>query len=62
MCTAKAVREYFQTGGLPSPDTICETDIKPLLGPVGSTSRTEMIDADERLMDVLRRAVRDFMG
>ncbi|KIW55985.1 hypothetical protein PV05_04688 [Exophiala xenobiotica] len=29
LCTAKAVKKYFQTGKMPEPWTLCETDAKP---------------------------------
>lgn len=32
LCVAKVIREYFQTGSLPAPDTVCSTDLKPFLG------------------------------
>ncbi|KZF21501.1 hypothetical protein L228DRAFT_248214 [Xylona heveae TC161] len=32
LCTAKTVRNYFQTGELPSPKTVCDVDARPLLG------------------------------
>ncbi|KAJ0116159.1 hypothetical protein J7T55_005105 [Diaporthe amygdali] len=32
LCTASAVREYFQTGRLPRPGTICQPEVKPFLG------------------------------
>lgn len=32
LCTAKVVREYFQTGRLPEPGTVCQPDTKPFLG------------------------------
>ncbi|KAI9367304.1 TAP-like protein-domain-containing protein [Aspergillus egyptiacus] len=32
ICVSMGVRKYFQTGELPDPGTICEADVKPLLG------------------------------
>lgn len=32
LCTAVAVREYFQTGRLPRPGTVCQPEVKPFLG------------------------------
>ncbi|KAF2766894.1 hypothetical protein EJ03DRAFT_344858 [Teratosphaeria nubilosa] len=32
ICTARAVREYFQTGGLPEEGTVCEADAVPFFG------------------------------
>lgn len=32
LCTAKMVREYFQTGKLPNPGTVCYPEKKPFLG------------------------------
>jgi pimeloyl-ACP methyl ester carboxylesterase len=32
LCTAKVVREYFQTGELPREGTVCEPDFRPFVG------------------------------
>lgn len=32
LCTAKIVRDYFQTGTLPAPGTVCQPEMKPFLG------------------------------
>ena len=32
VCTGRAVREYFQTGILPSQGTICQPEYKPFIG------------------------------
>lgn len=32
LCTAKVIREYFQTCELPQPGTVCQPDKKPFLG------------------------------
>ncbi|OJJ29769.1 hypothetical protein ASPWEDRAFT_177510 [Aspergillus wentii DTO 134E9] len=34
LCIAAAIRKYFQTGELPLYDTICDSDMKPLLGSI----------------------------
>lgn len=55
MCVAKAIRKYFQTGQLPPPDTLCSTDLKPLLGIPNKSAmqHAEAIPADRRLYDAL---------
>ena len=62
ICTAKAVRRYFQTGALPEPGTICEADMKPLLGERPSLKTDEMSVADVELYEALKRLSRDFPG
>ncbi|KAL2867640.1 putative proteinase [Aspergillus lucknowensis] len=32
LCVSKAIRKYFQTGELPAAGTVCDADLKPLLG------------------------------
>ncbi|KAL3469938.1 TAP-like protein-domain-containing protein [Aspergillus californicus] len=32
ICVSKKIRKYFQTGELPDPGTVCNADLKPLLG------------------------------
>jgi pimeloyl-ACP methyl ester carboxylesterase len=32
LCTAKAVKEYFQTGKLPREGSVCEPEVKPFVG------------------------------
>ncbi|PWY86662.1 proteinase [Aspergillus heteromorphus CBS 117.55] len=52
VCVHKAIRTYFQTGELPPPDTVCEGDIKPLLG-VQARTGTVRSAGDQRLYEVL---------
>ncbi|EXJ91001.1 hypothetical protein A1O1_04108 [Capronia coronata CBS 617.96] len=43
LCTAKAIRRYFQTGVMPDNGTLCQPDIKPFELPrVGSTGAEAM--------------------
>jgi hypothetical protein len=32
ICVAKSIRHYFQTGTLPAVGTLCQADLKPLVG------------------------------
>ena len=50
LCTARYVRQYFQTGELPQNGAICEPEWRPFLGGV----KHEGLDDDARLLDVLR--------
>ena len=36
LCTAKAVRAYFQTGRLPREGSVCEANVRPFLGCLGA--------------------------
>ncbi|KAI9730869.1 MAG: hypothetical protein M1834_005587 [Cirrosporium novae-zelandiae] len=61
LCTAKAIRAYFQTGQLPARGTICEADVKPLLGAVPSFGEKKMLRGDERtLLEAVEKAVGNF--
>ncbi|OQE84748.1 hypothetical protein PENNAL_c0026G05925 [Penicillium nalgiovense] len=58
-CVAKAIRHYFQTGKLPVAGTLCEADLKPL---VGSPHRHATISqsfspADRKLFEALMAEV-----
>ncbi|KAK8124076.1 TAP-like protein-domain-containing protein [Apiospora kogelbergensis] len=37
-CSANAIREYFRTGKLPEPGTVCEVDDKQIFKPVNSST------------------------
>lgn len=52
LCTAKAVRAYFQTGELPPLGTVCESDKKPFLGCVRAGG-CEFEGADAELWEAL---------
>lgn len=52
LCTAKAVRRYFQTGVLPAVGARCDVDAKPFQ-PVVVTRQEEMSAADIELLDAL---------
>ncbi|KAJ5858981.1 putative hydrolase [Penicillium chrysogenum] len=59
ICVAKVIRHYFQTGKLPVAGTLCEADLKPL---VGSPHRHAMISqssspADRKLFEALMAEV-----
>ncbi|KAL4990736.1 TAP-like protein-domain-containing protein [Aspergillus falconensis] len=32
ICVSQSIRKYFQTGELPAPGTVCDADLKPMLG------------------------------
>lgn len=38
ICTAKVLREYFQTGRLPDAGTTCEPEVRPFIGCTGGSS------------------------
>ncbi|KAF2500930.1 proteinase [Lophium mytilinum] len=59
ICTAKAVRAYFQTGVLPPPNTLCEADVKPFFKDA-SASRT-LEKSDIELLDALIVASKNSM-
>lgn len=52
LCTAKVVREYFQTGTLPVPGTVCQPERKPFLGCVRDGG-CHFEDDDARLWEAL---------
>ncbi|KAJ5641642.1 hypothetical protein N7490_005642 [Penicillium lividum] len=60
MCTAKAIRAYFQAGDLPEMGTLCQADLKPLVGHVDQIPVTiqSMTAADRELFDALMGEVR----
>ncbi|KAJ5386859.1 Peptidase S33 tripeptidyl aminopeptidase-like C-terminal [Penicillium cosmopolitanum] len=53
LCVARAIRNYFQTGALPDAGTICEADLKPLVGaPDGIHSLgRDLSPGDRKLLD-----------
>ncbi|KAJ5788753.1 hypothetical protein N7457_003743 [Penicillium paradoxum] len=58
ICVAKAIRHYFQTGTLPMVGTICEADLKPLVGsPHHATASRSFSPSDRRLFDALMAEV-----
>ncbi|KAJ5448442.1 hypothetical protein N7445_003263 [Penicillium cf. griseofulvum] len=59
ICVAKAIRHYFQTGTLPVRGTLCQADLKPL---VGSPHHRDTISqsfspADRKLFEALMEEV-----
>ncbi|KAL4751067.1 hypothetical protein BDW72DRAFT_100496 [Aspergillus terricola var. indicus] len=54
VCVSQSIRKYFQTGELPAPETVCDADLKPMLG---APKRNQ----EEKLLDeiALREAVLD---
>lgn len=52
LCTAKVIREYFQTGELPEADTVCAPERKPFLGCV-RPGGCEFKGDDARLWEAL---------
>ena len=55
MCTAKAIRTYFQTGDLPDVEAICLADLKPMVGHVDQMpiATQSMTAADRKLFEAL---------
>ncbi|KAL1858266.1 hypothetical protein Daus18300_010012 [Diaporthe australafricana] len=52
LCTAVAVREYFQTGRLPRPGTVCQPEVRPFLGCVRE-GRCQFEGYEARLWEAL---------
>ncbi|KAG9774618.1 hypothetical protein KCU88_g5405, partial [Aureobasidium melanogenum] len=57
LCTAKAIRRYFQTGVMPQPDTRCQPDIKPFeeqdLSQLSDEMASSMSEEDVALLAAL---------
>ncbi|KAM5543350.1 hypothetical protein V8D89_003224 [Ganoderma adspersum] len=53
VCTAKAVKAYFQEGTLPGEGTVCEPDVLPFVGRVARSGVQSRSEEDERLLDAL---------
>lgn len=53
ICTAKAMRAYFQDGILPKPGTICEPEFRPWLGCVNPNGCHNRSSQDETLFQTL---------
>jgi pimeloyl-ACP methyl ester carboxylesterase len=47
LCTGKVVREYFQTGKLPSRGTVCEPEFRPFVGCVKKNG-CHIVDEEEK--------------
>ena len=55
LCTAKYVRSYLQTGGLPADGTVCEVDQIPFESSAKTAVDIEALGAEEReLWDVVK--------
>ncbi|CAI7660768.1 unnamed protein product [Penicillium glandicola] len=59
ICVAKAIRHYFQTGALPVVGTLCQADLKPLVGsPQHHTKDSQNFSpADRKLFEALMAEV-----
>ncbi|KAJ6099007.1 hypothetical protein N7467_000542 [Penicillium canescens] len=59
ICIAKAIRNYFQTGALPAAGTLCQADLKPLVGsPDHAATLSESLSpADRKLFKALMAEV-----
>ncbi|KAK4445327.1 TAP-like protein-domain-containing protein [Podospora aff. communis PSN243] len=53
LCTAKAIRQYFQTGQLPGPGLICQPDEYPFVGKP-DVSPSSLDEGDAALLEALR--------
>ncbi|KAJ5919828.1 Peptidase S33 tripeptidyl aminopeptidase-like C-terminal [Penicillium verhagenii] len=60
VCVASLIRIYFQTGNLPDIGTICQADLKPLVGHIDQVpiKAQSMTAADRKLFDVLMAEVK----
>ncbi|KAJ5171940.1 hypothetical protein N7492_004533 [Penicillium capsulatum] len=60
MCVARAIRDYFQAGTLPQNSTLCEADMKPLIGRVehAGALAQDMSPGDRVLFGALMAEVR----
>lgn len=52
----KAVRQYFQTGQLPSSDTVCEVDELPFQVDSGAYKAESALSAED---NILKAAIRE---
>ncbi|KAJ5084882.1 hypothetical protein NUU61_009461 [Penicillium alfredii] len=57
VCIAKSIRSYFQTGALPKSGTLCEADLKPLVGIPDQSRIQDFSSADRELFEVLMAEV-----
>lgn len=57
LCTAKAIRKYFQKGVLPPVGTLCKPDVKPF-GLQAADGLRELSAQDSELLDVLMQIAR----
>ncbi|KAE8155297.1 TAP-like protein-domain-containing protein [Aspergillus avenaceus] len=51
LCTSKRIRHYFQSGELPPPGTVCEPDVRPLIGRI---NMHDISTGDRALWDALQ--------
>ncbi|KAI9741172.1 MAG: hypothetical protein M1834_002885 [Cirrosporium novae-zelandiae] len=56
-CTAKIIREFFQTGEMPSSNTVCPVDVQPF---VGNTNGSLILEGDEDLSKALMRIAQNW--
>lgn len=60
LCTAKAVRAYFQTGTLPPTGAKCQPDEKPFgLRVTGTSTREEGDDKLQKAMYIVGKSIMD---
>lgn len=55
LCTAKAVRQYFQTGELPPPGTVCDVDERPFQ--VSVYGGNKILSAEDEILTVALRSL-----
>ncbi|KUJ24614.1 uncharacterized protein LY89DRAFT_634822 [Mollisia scopiformis] len=60
LCTVKAIRNYFQTGALPAPGTVCQPEELPLLGKVSRDIST-LSEVDRELLRIIE-GIKDLDG
>jgi hypothetical protein len=44
ICISQSIRKYFQTGKLPAPGTVCDADLKPLIGVPNKVEKERSLD------------------
>ncbi|KAJ5605461.1 Peptidase S33 tripeptidyl aminopeptidase-like C-terminal [Penicillium lagena] len=48
LCVAKGIRNYFQTGILPEPETLCQADLKPMGEPDQASAFSDGLEPADR--------------
>ncbi|KAL5342130.1 TAP-like protein-domain-containing protein [Aspergillus crustosus] len=58
ICVSQSIRKYFQTGELPAVETICDADLKPLIGAPNKIERSRTPDEETLYKALLEEALR----
>ncbi|KAF5861315.1 hypothetical protein ETB97_000431 [Aspergillus alliaceus] len=59
LCVSQLIRQYFQTGSLPAPDTVCEPVLRPFIGKVGMS---DFSGSDQKLWGAMLEIHQTPMG